>query len=162
MQSIDILEADLSRPEHQDAVVALIDAYAADPMGNGKPLSDETRRALIPGLRQLSTTMIFLAYQEGRAVGIAVCFTGFSTFAARPLVNIHDLAVLPGHRGCGVVRRLMESVEQKARDLGYCKITLEVAENNEKARRMYRAAGFAQTVYAAGTGGALFMSKRLQ
>ena len=162
MPSIDILEADLNRPDHQDAIVALINAYAADPMGNGKPLSDETRRTLIPGLRQLPTTMIFLAYQEGRAIGIAVCFTGFSTFAARPLVNIHDLAVLPANRGQGVGRRLMESVEQKARELGYCKITLEVAENNPKARRMYQAAGFAQTMYAPGSGGALFMSKRLQ
>ena len=162
MASIDIVEADLNRPDHQHAIVELISAYAADPMGNGKPLPDETRRALIPGLRQLPTTTIYLAYQEGRAIGIAVCFTGFSTFAARPLVNIHDLAVLPAHRGRGVGRRLMESVEQKARELGYCKITLEVAENNQKARRMYQAAGFAQTVYAAGTGGALFMSKRLQ
>jgi GNAT superfamily N-acetyltransferase len=158
---IEIVEADLDRTGHQDAVVELIDAYAMDPMGNGRPLSAQTRLELIPGLRRLPTTVIFLAYQEESAIGIAVCFRGFSTFAARPLINIHDLAVLPAHRGQGVGRRLLEAVERKARDLGCCKLTLEVAENNGKARRIYGAAGFAQAVYAPGTGGALFMSKPL-
>jgi ribosomal protein S18 acetylase RimI-like enzyme len=162
MPSIDIVEADLDNTDHQRAVVDLIHAYALDPMGNGRPLPPETRHALIPGLKQLPTTMIFLAYQEGQAIGIAVCFRGFSTFAARPLINIHDLAVLPQHRGHGVGRRLLEAVERKAQELDCCKITLEVAENNHKARQIYRAAGFAQTVYAPGAGGALFMSKPLK
>jgi GNAT superfamily N-acetyltransferase len=159
MSSIDIVEADLENADHQHAVVDLIHAYALDPMGNGRPLPPETRHALIPGLQQLPTTTIFLAYREGQAIGIAVCFRGFSTFAARPLINIHDLAVLPPHRGHGVGRRLLEAVERKARALDCCKITLEVAENNHTARRIYRAAGFAQTVYAPEAGGALFMSK---
>jgi ribosomal protein S18 acetylase RimI-like enzyme len=161
MPPIDIVEADLDNADHQHAVVELIHAYAMDPMGNGRPLSPETRHALIPGLKQLPTTTIFLAYQEGQAIGIAVCFRGFSTFAARPLINIHDLAVLPQHRGRGVGRRLLEAVERKAQALDCCKITLEVAENNHKARQIYRAAGFAQTVYAPEAGGALFMSKPL-
>ena len=99
MPSIEIVEGDLSRPEHQKAIVALLDAYAADPMGNGAPLSGEVRRTIIPGLREHPTTIIFLAYQRDEAVGLAVCFRGFSTFNARPLINIHDLAVLPTCRG---------------------------------------------------------------
>ena len=162
MLPIDIVEADLDNTDHQHAVVELIHAYALDPMGSGQPLPPETQHALIPGLKQLPTTTIFLAYHEGRAIGIAVCFRGFSTFAARPLINIHDLAVLPQHRGHGVGRCLLEAVERKAQELNCCKITLEVAENNHKARQIYRAAGFAQTVYAPGAGGALFMSKRLE
>ena len=38
MSSIEILQTDLDRREHQQAVVALLDAYARDPMGNGKAL----------------------------------------------------------------------------------------------------------------------------
>jgi len=38
MSSIEILKADLDRREHQQAVVELLDAYARDPMGNGKAL----------------------------------------------------------------------------------------------------------------------------
>jgi ribosomal protein S18 acetylase RimI-like enzyme len=159
---IEIVEADLDRTDHQNAVVELIHAYAMDPMGNARPLTAATRLQLIPGLRRVPTTLIFLAYRDRNAIGIAVCFRGFSTFAAQPLVNIHDLAVLPAHRGQGVGRRLLEAVERKARDLGCCKLTLEVAEHNDRARRIYREAGFEQALPAPGSGRALFMSKPLQ
>ena len=161
MEPTEIVEADLNRVEHQRAVVELIDAYARDPMGDGKPLSAEVRRALIPGLRQHPTTLIFLAYRGGEPVGVAMCFRGFSTFAARPLINIHDFAVLPAHRGQGIGRRLLEAVERKAREMGCCRLTLEVQENNHGARRVYAAAGFAQAVYQEAAGGALFLSKPL-
>lgn len=161
MRPIRIVEADLSRPEHQQAVIALTDAYAADPMGDGQQLSAQTRNALIPGLQQHPTTLIFLAYEGGDPIGIATCFRGFSTFAARPLINIHDLAVLPGHRGKGVARQLLEEVERKAREMGCCKLTLEVLENNRRARQVYEAAGFADPVYQASARGSLFLSKPL-
>jgi len=161
MEPIEIVEADLSRTAHQHAVVELINAYAADPMGNGKPLAPEVRNALIPGLRQHPTTLIFLAYQGDTAIGIAVCFLGFSTFAAQPLINIHDLAVLPGYRGLGSGRQLLEAVERKARSLGCCKLTLEVLEHNHRARRVYEAAGFAPATYREEAGGAWFLAKPL-
>ncbi len=107
LPSIDIREADLNLPEDQRAIVDLINAYSMDPMGNGKPLSPEVKEALIPGLRKHPTTLIFLAWEGKQAVGIAVCFLGFSTFAARPLINIHDLAVLPTCRGKGVGRHCL-------------------------------------------------------
>jgi len=158
---VDIVEADLSRAAHQQAVVDLIDAYAADPMGDGQPLPTAVRDALIPGLRRHPTTLIFLAYQGDKAIGIAVCFLGFSTFAARPLINIHDLAVLPEHRGLGVGRRLLQAVEQKARDLDCCKLTLEVLEYNRRARGLYESVGFAQSMQLEEAGGALFFAKLL-
>jgi GNAT superfamily N-acetyltransferase len=159
--SVQINEADLERVEDQRAIVALLDAYARDPMGNGEPLLEETKRRLIPGLRGHPTTIVFLAYVRGTPVGLAICFRGFSTFAARPLINIHDLAVLPEQRGHGVGRRLLAAIAEKAQALGCCKLTLEVLENNRKARRVYEAAGFRQATYQAEAGGALFMSKPL-
>lgn len=130
-----------------------------DPMGNGKPLSDETRRDLIPGLPQHPTTVIFLAFPDSQAVGIAVCFRGFSTFGARPLINISDLAVLPAYRGLGIGRRLLQETEHRARDTGCCKLTLEVQAINHRARRLYEAMGFAQAIYVQEAGGTLFLSK---
>jgi GNAT superfamily N-acetyltransferase len=158
---VEIIEADLNRIEHQECVLELIDAYSRDPMGNGKALSAETRGNLIPGLQQHPTTLIFLAYQGHLAIGIAVCFKGFSTFNARPLINIHDLAVLPEYRGQGTGRHLLEVIEKKAIDLGCCKITLEVQEYNYRARRVYEAAGFVQAEYLKAAGGSLFLSKTL-
>jgi ribosomal protein S18 acetylase RimI-like enzyme len=160
-EEVRIVEADLNHPPHQHAVLELVDAYSRDEMGDGKPLSEEARHGLLPGLRQHPTTLILLACKGEKSVGIAVCFRGFSTFAARPLMNIHDLAVLPGQRGLGIGRRLLEAVERRARELGCCKLTLEVHENNQRARAVYEAAGFAQSVNRAEVGGALFFGKRL-
>ena len=161
MVKVEIVEADLDRPEHQKAVLELTDAYARDSMGNGKPLSDEVRRNLISGLREHPTTAIFQAYQGRNAIGIANCFIGFSTFAARPLINIQDLAVLPGHREQGIGRLLLEAVERKGREIGCCKLTIEVQENNHRARHVYASVGFSQAVYVEAAGGALFLSKLL-
>ena len=161
MATIQITEADLSRTAHQKAVLALIDAYARDPIGDGRPLADDVRERLIPGLQKHPTALIFLAWKDAQPVGIAVCFYGFSTFAARPLINIHDFAVLPGLRGHGIGKRLLKAVEAKARQTQCCKITLEVLENNHRARRIYAAAGFKPLTYVAKGGCALFLAKRI-
>jgi GNAT superfamily N-acetyltransferase len=161
VSSVDVVKADLASAEHGRAVVALTAAYALDTMGNGGPLPPEVLGRLLDGLRSHPGTVVFLAYVDGRPAGIATCFRGFSTFAARPLINVHDLAVLPEHRGQGVGRRLLGAVEAEARRLGCCKVTLEVQENNTRARRVYEGAGFAQGVYGDATGGSLFYWKRL-
>ncbi len=159
MSTIEIIETDLERPEHQRAVVELLDAYARDPKGNGKPLADDVKRELIAGLQRHPTTHVFLAYASDRPVGIAVCFLGFSTFAARPLLNLHDLAVLAEYRGQGIARQLLEAVEAKAQELGCCKLTLEVDEHNHRARQLYRAAGFGPSDRIPQSGLWLFMTK---
>jgi GNAT superfamily N-acetyltransferase len=159
--SITILEADLACEDHAQATLLLLDQYSADPMGDGHPLSEQTRRDLIPGLRQHPTTHVFLAFVGGEAVGLAICFLGFSTFAARRLLYIMDYFVQPAHRGRGIGKRLMEAVAARAGELGCCRLTLEVQENNHHARRIYAAAGFAQAIYVPEAGGSLCMHKPL-
>jgi ribosomal protein S18 acetylase RimI-like enzyme len=158
---IRIVEADLSLAQHKEAVLAMVDAYSRDPMGNGKPLDSDVRAWLIRGLQEQPTTLIYLAFDEDNPVGAAVCFIGFSTFAAKPLINIHDFVVLPAVRGKGVGRRLLEAVEKKARELGCCKLTLEVMDNNHQALRMYQAAGFVRYALQEESGTGIFMSKPL-
>lgn len=161
MSSITTIEAILENPEHQQAILALLNAYAMDPMGNGKPLADDVLQRLIPGLQAHPTTLVVLAFRDAEPVGMAICFRGFSTFAARPLLNIHDFVVLDQYRGQGIGRRVMDAVEAAARRLGCCKLTLEVQDNNHRARAVYATFGFQQSVYVAEAGGALFMSKPL-
>jgi len=155
------LQADLARADHQAAVLAMVDAYSRDPMGDGAPLSAEARERLIPSLRAHPTTLVFLAYDGENPVGVAVCFLGFSTFAAKPLVNLHDVCVVPAHRGRGVGRGLLAAVETSARELGCCKLTLEVLDQNHRALRTYLAAGFQRYTLQPGAGEAIFLSKPL-
>ena len=87
-------------------------------MGAGKALSADVLRNLIPGLRSQPTAHVFIATHRAGPAGIATCFRGFSTFAARPQLNISDYFVVPSLRGFGIAKRLMQAVESRALDLG--------------------------------------------
>jgi len=106
-------------------------------------------------------TVVFLAWHSATPVGIAVCFVGFSTFLARPLINIHDLAVIPVYRRHGVGRLLLEQVAAKGKALGCCKLTLEVRADNHSAQRLYEAVGFDNAASYGGAVRVLFLEKRL-
>jgi ribosomal protein S18 acetylase RimI-like enzyme len=136
-------------------------SIVVDPMGNGCDLSDDVQEVLIQRLRMHPTTRIFLAFDGKDPVDIATCFIGFSTFAARPLINIHDLHVSKDQRRRGIARRLLEGVQEDARELNCCKLTLEVQENNHPALALYRSLGFVCGQYQEEAGGVLFREKRL-
>jgi ribosomal protein S18 acetylase RimI-like enzyme len=161
MAEVTVIAADLDDYQHQAAIIQLINGYARDPMGAGRDLPMAVRDRLIPGLRQHPTALVLLAFDEATPVGIAVCFVGFSTFAARPLINVHDLAVVPGHRGRGIGRLLLQGVEAKGRELGCCKLTLEVREDNHRAQRLYHSFGFGDLPGELGPVRNWFLQKRL-
>ncbi|MBW3596154.1 MAG: GNAT family N-acetyltransferase [Planctomycetes bacterium] len=142
LKAIEIVEANLDLPQHQRAVVGLLDGYARTPAGGGAPISAEARERMLPELRRRANRLILLALIDGKPAGIAVCFEGFSTFMARPLLNIHDLAVHPEHQQRGVGTQLLAEVERRARERGCCRVTLEVLEHNVVARKLYRRLGF--------------------
>ena len=140
--TIEIREADLLDAAESLALVEIIDSYAREPGGQSAPLTDEARAALAPGLHAHPAAFALLAWEDGAAVGAAVCVWGFSTFSGCPSLNVHDLAVRPGHRGRGIGRLLLEEVERRATARGSSKITLEVHESNKGAMRLYRRFGF--------------------
>lgn len=139
---IEVREANVHDRADLLAVVQVVDAYSADPIGLGRPLSDEVKAALPEQLAKLPNCKIFVATFDDRVIGAAICFVGFSTFNAKELINIHDLAVLPEFRNRGVGSVLLNAVDDFARKLGACKITLEVRENNKAAERLYLRKGF--------------------
>lgn len=139
---IQVREANLHDRSDLLAVVQVVDAYSADPNALGRPLADEVKEALPTQLAKLPNCKIFVATDEDRVIGAAICFIGFSTFNAKELVNIHDLAVLPEFRNRGVGSVLLNAVDDFARRIGACKITLEVRENNKAAERLYLRKGF--------------------
>ncbi len=103
-----------------------------------------------------------LCYIDGRPAGLVNCFEGFSTFRCKPLVNIHDVVVIDEFRGRGVSRKMLQRVEAIARQRGCCKLTLEVLEGNEAARRAYRRYGFSGYQLDPAAGQALFWEKHLE
>jgi ribosomal protein S18 acetylase RimI-like enzyme len=158
---IQIIKADLSQPAHASAFITLLDEYARDPMGGGKGLSDYAKTHLVAALSQRPTAHIILAFVEGGPAGLLTCIEGFSTFACRPLLNIHDAVVSSAYRGRGLCRQMLHAAEALAAELGCCKMTLEVLEGNEVAQAVYRAFGFKGYELDPRMGKALFLEKHL-
>jgi ribosomal protein S18 acetylase RimI-like enzyme len=139
----------------------MLDSYARDRMGGGRGLSPYARAHLVAHFGSLAHAFALLAYIEAEPVGIANCIESFSTFACARVINLHDFAVDPGWRGRGIGRMLMDAVEAEARQIGCCKLTLEVLEGNLPALALYRKVGFCRYQFDENTGGALFMEKPL-
>lgn len=78
-----ISEADLSNPNEASGMLDVLDSYASDPVGGGRPLDPSVRERLPAMLRDLETSLVLLAVADGQCVGVAVCFFGLSTFRAR-------------------------------------------------------------------------------
>ena len=140
-----VVDADLNRADHREGMMAVLNNYASVPHISGKPLPDEVQATLPGRLNEVPGRVVLLAIQVDRVVGVAICFPGFSTFAARPLLNIHDLAVHGDCRGQGVGSLLLAAIDDRARELGCCRVTLEVVEDNPGAKRLYERTGFRMT-----------------
>jgi ribosomal protein S18 acetylase RimI-like enzyme len=166
--SLRVCRADYANPAHAIALVNLLDAYARDPMGGAAPLSEFARTNLIPALAARAQAFSVLAFSELDTpgsevpVGLVNCMEGFSTFACQPLVNVHDLAVLPDYRGQRIAEKMLALVEEIALERGACKLTLEVLAGNAGAIKLYTRAGFANYQLDPAMGQAQFLQKWLK
>ena len=161
MERIEVCLADYADPAHREALLFLLDAYARDPAGGGAPLGEFVRRNLLDELARRSCAFSVLAFDGTRPVGLVNCFEGFSTFASKPLVNVHDVVVLDSHRGQRIAPQMLAKVEELARERGACKLTLEVLTGNTQAMKSYEREGFAGYQLDPSFGTATFMQKKL-
>ncbi len=141
-QNISFIFCDYLNRYHCEKLLELIDNYMIDPMGTGKPLSHEEHLKLISGLKNHTFSFVLFIVVENNIVGLATCFINFSTFKAKYYLNIHDLIVLNEYRGKGLGRKLLEKCIDISRERGYCKITLEVRDDNKNAQVLYKSLGF--------------------
>ena len=162
MLNVTVCCADYANPAHATALVTLLDAYARDPMGGGQALSAFSKANLVPALAARPQAFSVLAFDGDKAVGLVNCIEGFSTFACQPLVNVHDVVVLSGHRGQRIAGKMLALVEAIARGRGACKLTLEVLQGNAGAIRLYERVGFAGYQLDPAMGQAQFLQKHLK
>jgi ribosomal protein S18 acetylase RimI-like enzyme len=156
-----VCQAHYEDTAHAAALVRLLDAYAQDVAGGGQPLGDFAKANLPAALAARPQAFSVLAFDGADAVGLVNCFEGFSTFACKPLVNVHDVVVLASHRGQGVGEQMLVLVEQIARQRGACKLTLEVLQGNLSAMKLYERIGFVGYQLDPAMGRAQFLQKWL-
>lgn len=158
---IKIENVDYLNDIHAREIAFLMDSYAADPMGGGKPLAEEVKNKLAKELSKLSYAFSVICYVDGVAAGLVNCFEQFSTFSGKPLINIHDVIVLKQFRGMELSQKMLKRVEEIAISKDCCKLTLEVLEGNQIARSSYTKFGFLDYELDPKMGKALFWQKIL-
>lgn len=152
---------DLASPSEAQEMLLLLDGFAQDMKGAGEPLSQYTKLHLAEELKGRAGCRVFIARVDGKPAGLSICFQGFSTFACRPVLNIHDFLVASEFRGRGISKLLLAEIQRVAVGDGCCKLTLEVLENNDIAKHVYKQFGFAPYELDPALGRALFYEKPL-
>ncbi|HKZ49097.1 MAG TPA: GNAT family N-acetyltransferase [Thermoplasmata archaeon] len=87
-------------------------------------------------------TELLVAEEGGRAVGYVLLGVIGSFYSPENHAFVYDLWVEEAARGRGVGRQLLDAAFARARERGFWKVKLEVSAANERARRLYEAAGF--------------------
>ena len=159
--NLEIVLADYSNEQHSSDIVSLLSDYALDPMGGGEALSSYAKENLVKELAKQTGAISIIAYIDDKPIGLINCFQGFSTFKCKPLLNIHDVVVLEQYRGQGVCQKMLNKIEELAKERGCCKLTLEILEGNDGAKNAYIKYGFEAYELDPAIGKALFWQKTL-
>jgi ribosomal protein S18 acetylase RimI-like enzyme len=133
---------DFENPSHTKALVSLINEYMQHPMGGSLAHNENQSEIMVNGLASHSSSFVLFVKYDGQIAGLATCFINFSTFRVAPYINVHDLIVSSKYRGLGLGRALMGEIISMARKRGYCKVNLEVREDNPVAMALYQNMGF--------------------
>lgn len=142
MKTPELIKVNLNNPEHQKALISLMNDYMKDDMGRGKPMPEGMGSKLIEGLKNHRAYLGFFAVVDNEFTALANCNLNFSTWDVKPLINIHDFIVSSDFRKMGIGQFLLNEIEKYARKEGYCRLNLEVRHDNYKAQKLYKKVGF--------------------
>ncbi len=143
---LSILKVDLQNEIHCRQLIKLLDDYMSDPMGNNRPMDHKIAPQIISGLKAHTAFLGFFVLAGDQYAGLANCNINFSTFQAKPLINIHDFIVAPMYRNIGAGSFLLRGIVNYALKNDFCRINLEVREDNITAKTLYKKMGFSDCV----------------
>lgn len=134
-----------------DAILALTKACGKHMRDNGIDQWDENYPDRASILNDLETETLF-AYREGDdVIGIVVLNESqdeeygeinWSTSDDDRNIVVHRLAVLPGHQGKGIARKIMDFAEDWAKKNNYDAIRLDTFSQNPRNQKFYTNRGY--------------------
>jgi ribosomal protein S18 acetylase RimI-like enzyme len=130
-------------------------------MGGGEDISDYAKNNLISALLKRTDIFSVIVFKDDQPAALLTAIEGFSTFACKPLLNIHDVVVHSDFRGNGLTSLLFSEIEKIAKERDCCKMSLEVLSGNEIAKKAYKKQGFADYQLDPQYGNAIFWTKKI-
>lgn len=86
---------------------------------------------------------VLIGYLDEEPAGIAIFFSTYSTFLAKPGIYLEDLFVEPKFRGCGVGKALLVHLAKLVRERGGARLEWSVLNWNQPSIDFYKALGAA-------------------
>ena len=143
---LSIVQADLQNEVHCIQIIKLLNDYMNDPMGNNRAMEKRIAPQIISELKEHPAFLGFFVLLDEQFAGLANCNINFSTFQAKPLINIHDFVIAPEYRNLGAGSFLLRGIINFASKNDYCRVNLEVREDNLTAKSLYKKMGFSDCV----------------
>ena len=87
-------------------------------------------------------SIIFVAYQNGEAMGFVQLYPSFCSVAATKILILYDLYVAAVHRKKGVGEALMHQATALAKEIGAARLDLLTAVDNIPGQALYEKLGY--------------------
>jgi ribosomal protein S18 acetylase RimI-like enzyme len=109
---------------------------------------NQVRRGVLAGLEDPSLSSYWVAETpDGKVVASSSAVREWSDWHGEDYWWVQSLFILPEHRGCGLVERLLDTVADAARAAGAIDLRLYAHGANHRALEAYRRCGFGETEY---------------
>jgi GNAT superfamily N-acetyltransferase len=130
------------RPAYEDEIeemLPLIRAYCE--FYEVEPHDDGLRTMFRTLINDPSQGVVFIARDDGRAVGFASLDWKWSSLKAARIGFLEDLFVDPAARGKGIADSLIDACAARCRQLGMPALQWETAPDNHRAQQVYNRTG---------------------
>lgn len=107
-----------------------------------RPVDPRAERDFLEARFEAGDSVVFLARDDGAAVGFVQLYPTFSSVRMRRLWILNDLFVDPSARGRGLGRELMRRAREHAERTGAAGLLLETEKSNDAAAALYRSLGW--------------------
>jgi ribosomal protein S18 acetylase RimI-like enzyme len=136
-----VIEVREATPGDLEPLATLFDAYR---QFYERPSDLELCRGFLAKRLERGESVVFLAEEDGAALGFVQLYPLFSSTSARPgrLWLLNDLFVVPDARGRGVGRDLMNRARRLAEETEACGLELATARTNRRAQSLYESLGY--------------------
>jgi GNAT superfamily N-acetyltransferase len=136
------------RPAREDEIEELLPLMRAYCDFYGSSPADEGVRAMARTLiSDPSQGAVFIAREEGRAIGFATLDWKWSMLKGARIGYLEDLFVDPAARGRGTADALIQVCADRCRELGMPAMEWLTAPDNQRAQKVYDRAGAVSDTY---------------
>lgn len=129
----------------REAVCALVAALARQ--HGVEPTTEDLHQAFEFALRNPDEYRFCVAAREREVLAVAALHRAYSSWHGKPYGTIEDVYVSEQARREGLATKLLEFIRQEAVRRGYCRLSLDVLDDNEPAQACYRRFGMSDSGY---------------